>query len=93
MDIEEITMNYEDEEGKLVVKELDKFILSKGAWSTIMFLYQNLNKRTGEYSEPMVRIARYKKSGDFYRLQSKFNISSKAQALKIISKLQEWYKE
>ncbi len=36
---EELTINYE-EEGVLLVKELDKVILSKGAWTTILFRYQ-----------------------------------------------------
>ncbi len=37
--IDDITINYE-EEGVQVVKELDKVILTRGAWSTIIFRYQ-----------------------------------------------------
>ena len=37
--VDELTINY-TEDGVDVVKELDKVILSKGAWSTVMFRYQ-----------------------------------------------------
>lgn len=41
--VDDITINYE-EEGLLLVKEIDKKILSKGAWTTIIFRYQNWNR-------------------------------------------------
>ena len=37
--VEDLTVNYE-ENGVLIVKELDKAVLSKGAWATVMFRYQ-----------------------------------------------------
>ena len=42
MDIEntEPTVEMTDETGELVVKQLAKENLTKGAWQTIMFLYQ-----------------------------------------------------
>ena len=39
-DINDITVNYE-ENGVLKVKELDKQVLTKGAWATIVFKYKN----------------------------------------------------
>ncbi len=41
--VDEITINY-SEDNQLIVKELDKVILSKGAWTTIVFRYQELNR-------------------------------------------------
>ena len=38
--VDDITMNY-FENGQQLVKELDKVILTKGAWSTILFKYQD----------------------------------------------------
>lgn len=87
--IDELTINFE-EEGQLVVKELDKVVLSKGAWTTIMFRYQQMDKKTKEYSPDRYSIRRYKKMNDEYRQQSKFNISSPDQAKKIIDALQAW---
>ena len=38
--VDEITINY-SEDGTLLTKELDKEVLTKGAWSTIVFRYQD----------------------------------------------------
>ncbi|PIE58903.1 MAG: hypothetical protein CSA33_00970 [Desulfobulbus propionicus] len=86
---DEITLNYE-EDGTLIVKELDKVILSKGAWTTILFRYQDLNKSTGEYGPDKYSIRRYQKRNGQYMPKSKFNISSAAQAEKIIAALHSW---
>jgi len=88
-DISEITINYE-EDGIIIVKELDKVILSKGAWSTIIFRYQDWNRTKGEYGPERFTIRRYRKINNEYRQQSKFNISSADQALKIINAPQKW---
>ena len=87
--IDEITINYE-EDGTLIVKELDKEVLSKGAWTTILFRYQDLNRTSGEYGPDKYTIRRYQKRNGQYLPKSKFNISSAAQAKKIIDALSEW---
>ena len=86
---EDITINFE-EDGILLVKELDKEILSKGAWTTILFRYQNWDKSKGEYSKDMYTIRRYQKRQGEFIPKSKFNISSNEQAEKIIAALQKW---
>jgi len=88
-DVNEITVTYE-EDGIIIVKELDKEILSKGAWATIIFKYQDWNRAKSEYGPPRFTIRRYRKMSGEYRQQSKFNISSADQALKIIGALQRW---
>jgi len=88
---DDLTINYE-EDGVLLVKEIDKVILSKGAWTTILFRYQNLSKATGEYGNDMYTIRRYQKRQGNYIPKSKFNISSTEQAKKIIDTLQRWTK-
>jgi hypothetical protein len=87
--IEEITVNYE-EEGVLIVKEIEKEVLSKGAWATILFRYQDYDKNTQEYSADKFTIRRYQKRNGQYQAKSKFNISSVAQAQKIIETLTQW---
>ncbi|WP_428268175.1 hypothetical protein [Haliangium sp.] len=88
--IEDITYDYE-EEGRLVRRELKREVLSKGAWSTIMFLYEELDRKTEEWRPPKVAIVRYKKWNGAYRKQSNFNISSEKQARQIIAALEHWY--
>jgi hypothetical protein len=87
--IDEITINYE-EGGRLIVKELDRQILSKGAWTTIVFKYQDWDPKKEDYGPERFTIRRYRKIKDSYRQQSKFNISSKEQAGKIIDALEKW---
>jgi hypothetical protein len=90
--IEDLTVSYE-EDGLQLVKELDKVVLSKGAWTTILFRYQNLNRTSGEFSHDMYSIRRYQKRQGSYIPKSKFNISNAAQAEKIATALQKWVKE
>jgi hypothetical protein len=86
---EDLTIEYE-EEGVLVVKVLDKVILSKGAWATVLFRYQQWEKAKDGYSRDRYSIRRYRKMDDEYRQQNKFNISSRDQALKLIEALRKW---
>jgi hypothetical protein len=86
---ETLTVEYE-ENGRILIRELDKAILSKGAWTTILFRYQELDAETDAYGPDKYTIRRYRKSGGEYRMQSKFNISSGDQARKIIETLSGW---
>ncbi len=88
-DVEALTVQYE-EEGVVLVEEIDKEILSKGAWTTILFRYRNRNKTTGDYGNDMYTIRRYQKRQGTYIPKSKFNISSPEQAKKIIAVLTRW---
>jgi hypothetical protein len=89
--VNDLTINYE-EDGILVMKELDKVVLSKGAWATIIFKYQQWENANNAYGPDRFTIRRYRKSNDEYRQQAKFNISSIDQAEKIIAALQNWIK-
>lgn len=90
--IDELTISY-SEDGTEIVKELDKVVLSKGAWSTIMYRYQDWNRTKGEYGPDKYSIRRYQKRSGEYLSKSKFNISSKAQAHAIIEALEKWTSE
>ena len=90
--IDEITLNYE-EDGQLIVKELDKEILTRGAWTTIVFRYQQWDKKTKDFGKDLYTIRRYRKVRGSYMQQSKFNISNREQAGKIIAALQKWIDE
>jgi hypothetical protein len=87
--IDEITINYE-EDGVLLVKELDKVVLSKGAWTTIIFRYQQWDRQKQEYGPDRYTVRRYQKRAGEYLPKSKFNISSRDQAAKIVEALQNW---
>ena len=89
---DELTINY-SEGGVDVVKELDKAVLSKGAWTTILYRYQDWDPRKEEYSKDRFSIRRYQKRNGEYQQKSKFNISSPDQARQLIESLNKWLDE
>jgi len=89
--VDDITINYE-EDGIKKVEELKKEILTRrGVWTTIVFLYREFDKKKDDYGPPKASIRRYKKMGDTYRQQSKFNITNAKQAMQVSSILNEWF--
>ena len=88
--IDDISIEYVEDD-KIIVKQVDKNILTRGNWTTIMFLYQEMDKKTEQYGAPKVSIRRYQKRNGVYRQQSKFNISSAKQAKEMIAALNKWY--
>ena len=89
--VEDLTVSF-TEGGIEVVKELDKAILSKGAWSTIVFRYRDWDARKNAYGPDRYTIRRYQKRNDRYMPKAKFNISSADQATKLIEILGKWVK-
>ena len=87
--VEELTANWE-QDGVLLVKELDRAILSRGAWATVLFKYQELDRTTGSYGPPKISLRRYRKMSGEYRQQNKFSISSMKQAAQIRDALTTW---
>jgi len=87
--VDELTIGY-TEDGTDIVKELDKQILSKGAWSTVIYRYQEWNRTKSEYGPEKYSIRRYQKRNGEYMQKSKFNISSKDQAKNVVAALEKW---
>ncbi|MCK5832981.1 hypothetical protein KAH81_04835 [bacterium] len=87
--IDDLTIRYEEDD-VVIVDELDKVILSRAAWCTIVFRYRQWNRTKSEYSDDRYSIRRYRKVKDQYMQQSKFNISSASQANKLIDALTKW---
>lgn len=87
--IEDLTIDYE-EGGVQLVKQLDKIVLSRGAWATILFRYQEWDARSGDFGPEKYTIRRYQKRYGEFKQKSKFNISSKDQASKLVEALQSW---
>ena len=89
---DELTVSYKEGDLELV-KELDKQILTKGAWTTIIFRFQEWNNAKQEYGPEKYSIRRYQKRSGEYQQKSKFNISSKDQAKKVIDALSQWIED
>ncbi|HSH30298.1 MAG TPA: hypothetical protein VK971_10355 [Thiohalobacter sp.] len=87
--VDDLSIEYE-EDGITLVKQLDKVVLSKGAWSTVIFRYQDWDRQKEQYSKDKYTIRRYQKRNGEYFQKSKFNISSPDQARSLIAALQQW---
>ncbi|HCV23319.1 MAG TPA: hypothetical protein QF604_07710 [Candidatus Latescibacteria bacterium] len=87
--IDELTIQCE-EDGQVLRKQLDKDVLSKGSWTTIMFLYQDLDRKSGDYGPQKVSIRRYQKRDGTCLQRSKFEISSPAQARAVRDRIDAW---
>ena len=88
--LEDLTYDYEDE-GVLVRKQIDRAILTKGSWATVMFLFQELDRARVSFAPPKMAIVRFKKAKGSYRKQSSFNISNEKQARQITEVFEGWY--
>ena len=91
--IDGISIDWKDENGQHLVKQVKKEVLTSGAWSTVMFMYRDLDKRAGEFGPKKIRVVRYQKRGGKFMAQSKFNISSAKQAKRIVEIIQNWLPE
>ncbi|MBQ7607276.1 MAG: hypothetical protein IJU76_04840 [Desulfovibrionaceae bacterium] len=90
--VDDLTIEFE-EEGQILVKEVDKCILSRGAWATVLFRYNEWRPSTSDYGPDKVAIRRYQKVGGEYKQKTKFVISSVDQAKKIVNALVQWFPE
>ncbi|MBU1154754.1 MAG: hypothetical protein KKC30_07230 [Proteobacteria bacterium] len=89
-DYDELTVQYE-EDGQVLVEQLDKQVLNKGLWTTVLFLYRELDKKTGEFGAPKAGFRRYQKVGGFFKKRDAINLSDKTTP-QVMEKLTEWFK-
>jgi hypothetical protein len=89
--INDITVNYEDE-GELLVEELDKVILTRGAWTSILFRYRERNRQTGDMGPPKATLRRYQKHNGLFKKRDAINLSAEA-ARALLGTLQKWLDE
>jgi hypothetical protein len=91
--VDDICLDWTDEDGVQQVREVSKEVLTKGAWSTLVFAYQERDRKTGEFGPVKFRVGRYQKRNGRYLPQSKFNISSVKQARQVAEILTKWAEE
>jgi hypothetical protein len=90
--VEDLSVHYE-EGGQVTTEELDKVVLTKGAWATIIYKFRDWDQKKEDYGPTKFTIRRYQKRNGAYRQQSKFNISSVKQATGIVEALKRWMDE
>ena len=88
-DLDELTYDCEDD-GVLVRKQLERVILARGVWATVMFLFQELDRETGAFRAPKIAVVRFQKWRGGYRKQSAFTLSGGAQVRELTAVLSAW---
>lgn len=88
-DIDDVSVEYE-EDGVLKVRQEDRVVVTRGAWPVVLFLYREYDAATGGYGPPKVTLRKFRKQRGTYRIESRFNIGSLAQAAAIASVLDRW---
>ena len=91
--IDDISIDWTDEDGVQKVRELKKEVLTRGAWATVMFAYQEVGRGEAEFGPVKFRVGRYQKRNGRFSPHSKFNISSVKQARQVMEILQAWIDE
>ena len=89
--INDITVNYE-EDGELVVEELEKVILNRGAWTSILFRYRERNRQSGQMGDPKATLRRYQKYQGVFKKRDAINLSADV-AQKLVDTLNLWLSE
>ncbi len=88
-DYDELTIEYE-EDGELVIEELEKVILQKGTWTTVLYRYRQRDRKTGEFGPPKAALRRYQKVYGAFRKRDSINISQRSVG-PLVEKLSEWF--
>jgi len=87
--LDDLTYDHEVD-GTLARKQLDKVIVTRGVWATVLFLYQEMDAKSGAYGAPKMAVVRFQKSRGAYRQQSAFKIADADQAQELIAVLERW---
>lgn len=86
--INDITITYE-EDGELLVEELEKVILNRGAWTSILFRYREKDRKTGEMGPAKATLRRYQKYQGVFKKRDAINLSADT-ARTLINSLNQW---
>ena len=89
--INDITVNYE-EEGEVLVEELEKVILTRGAWTTILFRYRERERQSGQMGAPKATLRRYQKYQGVFKKRDAINLSAET-AKTLVETLGQWLAE
>ncbi|MDR1050613.1 MAG: hypothetical protein LBP95_05940 [Deltaproteobacteria bacterium] len=86
--VDEICIDFEDE-GELKIEQLDKVVLTKGAWTTILFRYRERDAKKDAWGPAKATIKRYQKHQGVYKKRDSVNLAAPV-ARQLIETLTEW---
>ena len=88
--LEELTYDYE-EDGTLVRKEIDRVVLTKGGWATMMFLFQELDLERDAWQPAKVAIVRFQKVRGLWKKHAAWNLAGADEAHAVAAQLGAWF--
>jgi len=86
--INDITVTYE-EDGEVLVEELEKVILNRGAWTSILFRYRERDRQSGQMGPPKATLRRYQKYQGVFKKRDAINLSADT-ARTLVETLNQW---
>ncbi len=79
-----------EEDGALVRRTLEQSVLRRGAWATVLFLYQELDREASVWRAAKIAVVRFQKMHGRYRKHSSFPIATEAEARELLSVIEAW---
>ncbi len=92
-DIDALTVQWSDETGTVIVNELEKKVVQRGSWATVVFKYEERDRKTQEMVGPKFAIRRYRSRGDRYEVHAKFVLTGEDQARDVARALLDWVED
>ncbi|MDR2459573.1 MAG: hypothetical protein LBE38_02135 [Deltaproteobacteria bacterium] len=89
--ISDLTITYE-EDGQVLMEELDKIVIQKGVWAVILYRYREMNQKLGDFGPPKACLRRYQKTKGIYKKRDSVNLS-KDSAITLRDQLDNWLQE
>ena len=79
-----------EENGVLVRRDIGRKVLRRGPWSTVLFLYEELDRETLTWRPAKIAVVRFQKWRGSYRKHSSFQLSSEAEAKELLDVIVDW---
>jgi hypothetical protein len=87
--VDDLSYDWE-EDGRQVRRELDRRVLSRGGWPTVMYLYQELDPATDAWRPAKVALVRYQSRRGMLRKHASITLGE-ARSLELASALETWF--
>jgi len=86
-DLNDLVLEQDDGEGSL--EELGRSVLSEGPWTVVAYLVRTRGD-DGPWQGPFLWLHRYQKTGQGWKLVSRFRTTESGQLEKLAEALQSW---
>jgi hypothetical protein len=92
--VEELTITREGDDRMAPRKQLEKKVITSGAWATVAYKFEELKRnKSGETWVEKFSLVRYRKLKGSYRFQKEFAISSEDHIRMLRDTFTEWLGE